>query len=293
MTVRHWSVLLGSAIVASSCFAQGQKTPDWQELVKNGKCQEAKALCQPWIGSTKIAKQAEGHKCLANVALCGKDSVYIDRNDIGGGTLDESSKPEAIDEALKQLDEALKLTPQDLSIHEGRLTILLSGHRYDAVPKALDESCTVYKGKDVLHVWLGYVSELYDGGQLNTAMALSRVLERHYPNSHEVLGNIGAILAMQKEDDEAIRYLKRAVELAPNDPIDAWNLGRLYDYTEHTHLADQWYQKGLALDQDADRKRDELCIYGEFVEKKLHDRKRGCSLQKENCTADTQSDCTT
>ena len=43
--------------------------------------------------------------------------------------------------------------------------------------------------------------------------------------------------------------------MAPKDPINAWDLGREYDCTGETALADKWYQKGLSLMHDPDQKK--------------------------------------
>jgi len=43
----------------------------------------------------------------------------------------------------------------------------------------------------------------------------------------------------RKRDKEAIPYLERAVKLAPYDPINAWDLGRAYDYADEVKLADE------------------------------------------------------
>lgn len=157
--------------------------------------------------------------------------------------------------------------------------------------KALNESCAVYKGSEGVQAWLDYTSELFEDKQFRASLALLEVLDKHYPDSHDVLGNIGAIHLMLKEDEQGIRYLQRAVDLAPQDAIDAWNLGRAYDYTEKLELADRWYQKALALDTESDRRQHSACIYAAFVGNKLHDSKRACELQRESCPTDQQSAC--
>lgn len=258
------------------CFGQESKPANWTSLLKGGKCEEARSLCTGWMTSKNTAKLVEAHKCLANVALCGnRDAVTLQADDRGGGTLGSTYKPEAVDDALGHLDQALKLAPQDLSIHQGRLHLLEISFRYSDMAKALDESCNIYKGAEGVQPWLVYTSELFEERQFRASLALLEVLDKHYPDSHEVLGNIGAMHSMLKEDQQAIPYLRRAVELAPKDPIDAWDLGRTYDYAGKIDLADQWYQKALALESDSVRQRQNTCIYAGFVENKLHDAKRG------------------
>ena len=157
--------------------------------------------------------------------------------------------------------------------------------------EALDESCRVYKGSEGVDPWLAYVAELFEDKQFRASLGLLEVLYKYYPDSHEVLGNLGAVHTVLNEDDKAIPYLQRAVELAPKDPIDAWNLGRTYDYAGKVELADQWYQTALSLESDPARKDEHNCVYSHFVENKLHDPKRACSLQRATCPANEQSAC--
>ncbi len=281
-------IVLGAGL----CWAQDSKPTRWQDLLESGKCEEARRLCTPWTDSKAAAQQVEGHKCLANVALCGGDDVVtLKGNDQGGGTVESGFKPQAVDEALRQLDLALKLAPQDLSIHQGRLHLLEVSSRYLDMAKALDESCNLYKGAEGVDPWLAYTSELFDDKQFRASLTLLEILNKHYPDSHEVLGNMGAMHMMLSEDEQAIPFLHRAVDLAPNDPIDAWNLGRAYDYGEKIDLANQWYQKSLALEPKSSGDDHRACIYASFVEKKLHDSKRACELQRGNCPANEQTAC--
>ena len=289
------ALALSAELLIGTAWCPGQEATAeaWQKLIDANDKGAARSLCTGWLKSADFHVRTEAQKCLANVALLGNDVVVLQRNDVGGGYMGSGYKAEAVDAALVHLNEALQLSPQDLSVHQGRLHILEVSNRYDEMAKALDESCATYHGPDSLQDWLPYISELFDAGQLHAAVELLKVLDKHYPNNHEVIGNFGAVYSMLKEDDKAIVYLQRAVELAPNDPIDTWNLGRLYDFTGNTKLADRWYQKSLTLDQEPDQKKQNLCLYGEFVEKKLTDMKRACELQKANCKTAEQTACST
>jgi tetratricopeptide (TPR) repeat protein len=285
--VLFWAT--GSGLAQS---ANPSDSARWQQLLKGGKCDEAQALCTSWLDSTDTTRKVEAHKCMANVVLCtDHGGITLQKNDAGGGSLSEASSPEAVENALKHLNAALQLAPQDLSIHQGRLHLLEVSFLFDDMAKALDDSCTIYKGKEGVQPWLAYVEELFEDKQFHAALALLEVLDRHYPNSHEVLGNMGAVHAVLREDEQAIRYLKRAVELEPKDPIDNWDLAREYDFSDQNALADQGYQKALALETEPDQKRVNECLYAEFVQKKLHDPKRACTLQKASCPAEQQSAC--
>jgi tetratricopeptide (TPR) repeat protein len=274
--------------------AQETDTQQWQKLIVAKKYDDPRALCTAWLDSTNALRKAEAHKCLSNVVLSGKDNevVVLENDDAGGAVLRSTFNESAVDQAVKHLDEALRLAPQDLSIHQGRLHLLEVSTRYEEMAKALDESCRVYRGPDGFGAWLAYPDELFEDKHYRASISLLKVLDQYFPNNHEVLGNLGAAHSMLKEDEKAIEYLRKAVELAPNDPIDTWNLGRLYDFTDKIQLADQWYQKALSLDTDAKRRRTNTCLYAKFVEKKLGDPKRACELQKANCEPKDQTACT-
>jgi Flp pilus assembly protein TadD len=70
------------------------------------------------------------------------------------------------------------------------------------------------------------------------------------------------------------------VRLAPDDPIDTWNLARIHDYMGKPELADAAYERSLALQTGEQRCRS-TCAYADFVQTKKNDAKRACEQQKE------------
>jgi tetratricopeptide (TPR) repeat protein len=287
-TISFLALIVSISLVS---YGQSAKLSDWTKLCSANQCEEAKRLCTPFVDSPRTDEKAEAQKCLANVSLCGHDIIQLQGDDAGGGTMAGGFAPEAVDEALKHLNIGIKLAPQDLSIHMGRLHILEVAVRYSDMVKALDESCDTYKGKDAFDAWMAYAPELYELRQYQVGLDFMKVLDKHYPNNPDVLGNIGAFLNMLNKTDESIPYLQKAAQLAPNDPINAWDLGRAYDFAGKTELADTWYQKGISLDTDAERHKHSSCLYAVFVETKLHDRTRACPMEKKDCPEEQQTAC--
>ena len=285
--------LIFAAICCTAVYATAQSTKlsDWTKLIDGGKCDAAKALCTKFADSSTLSDKVDAQKCLSNVALCGNSMIEIEGDDVGGGTLRGSYAPEAIDEALVHLNLGIKLAPQDLSIHMGRLHVLEISGRYDQMIKALDESCTLYRGKEAPDSWLAYAPELADLRQYSAGLEFMKVIDKHYPDNSDILGNIGAFLSMLNRPAEALPYLQKAAELAPKDPINTWDLGRAYDHSDQISLADQWYQKGIALMTDADQRKNSSCLYAEFVENKLKDSARACRLEKQSCPKERQTAC--
>lgn len=282
-------VLLFSITTLSS--SQTANLTDWTKLIDANECEAAKRLCTMFVDSGEISQRIDSQKCLANVALCGNSVVLLQGDDAGGGTLSGGYTPGAVDDAIMHLNLALKLAPQDLSIHQGRLHVLEASAHYSEMVKALDESCTIYKGSDALQAWLAYAAELADLRQAQDGLAFMKVLDKHYPDSPDVLGNIGAFLSMLKKPAEAIPYLQRAVQLAPQDPINVWDLGKAYDLANQVGLADEWYQKGLSLQTETEQLSESSCLYAHFVDQKLHDRQRACTLEKKDCADGDQTAC--
>ena len=207
-------------------FGSGQaRTQNWHTLVHAGKYTQAETLCTKMTSAEALATRVDAEKCLANVALGRGSRIEVLGAPGGGGSIGEGYSPVAAQEALVHLNRGLALAPQDLSIHQGRLHVLEVTGQYGAMLKAIDESATVYQGPDALQSWLAYDGELAEKGEYDTGLSFAEVLNRHYPNSHDVVGNIGAFLSRKGDFEKALPYLKQAAELAPKDPIDTWNLG--------------------------------------------------------------------
>lgn len=289
--MKSWQFSLLFLILSPVCFGQRGDLADWPKLLDKKDVKGAKSLCTSFAGVSDLAQRVEAQKCLANVVLCGNDVVMLEGDNSGGGTLRQGYSPKAVDEALVHLNLGLKLAPQDLSIHQGRLHLLEVSGRYSAMVTALDESATVYAGKDALDAWMAYAPELVDLRQFEAGLDFMQVLDKHYPNNPDVLGNIGAFLSYLKRDSDAVHYLQEAAELAPKDPINAWDLGRAYDYSGQNALADRWYQKGMSLETDSAQIKESSCLYGQFVEKKLNDRPRACEIEKKSCSVEEQTAC--
>jgi tetratricopeptide (TPR) repeat protein len=276
-------------LVASLCHAQ--TSSQWQKLIEARKYKQAEVLCSSLSRSTELGKRIEAEKCLANVELCKGSQINLTGNDTGGGSIGSGYSPETVRAALVHLNRGIELAPQDASLHQGRLHVLESAGMFHAMNQAVDESATIYKGTDALKMWLAYDYELGDMGEAKAGLEFAEVLDRHFPNSHDVLGNIGAFHNMLKEHTQALPFLKRALDLAPNDPIDAWNLGWTFNSLDQIEEADKWMSKALALDPEGTQTPGSGCLYAEFVETKLHQKERACALEKVGCEESRQTAC--
>jgi len=255
------TLLLATTITAADAEAQ------WHKLAGAGELKKMKALCTSWGTSPDAKVAAQAQICLAQLAAHQANSLELAKGEsgafIGGGF----NGPH-VDEALGHLDKAIALTPDDLSIHQGRLFLLTHSGRFRDAPAALRNSLAVYHGRDALQDWLGYCQAFADHGAYDSAVEYMHVLEKKYPNDPDVISNIGAFLFMGDKYAEALPYVKRGAELAPNDPINIWNLGRAYDKTGKYDLARTNYLKALALEKNAEALRDKKCMFADFLEQR-------------------------
>ncbi len=285
-------VALAICLAPAPGVAEATPSPeDWMPLIRSGSHAEAKELCTGWLDDSAPSRRAEAHKCLANVSLSNAEEVRIEQIGPAELQLSDGFSESAVDAALAHLESALELAPQDLSIHQGRLHVLLTARRYEPAVAALRNSIETYRGEDALDAWLAYSQRYYDAARLEEGLAFLRVLEARYPEDHRVAANIGAFLGVLERDEAALRYSRRAVELAPQDPINNWNLGRLYDYTGEVQLADEFYGNALRLSKGAGSGAVDACLYADFVEEKLQDTGRACRMRRDDCPDDLTFKC--
>jgi tetratricopeptide (TPR) repeat protein len=277
----------------SKVVAKGPPTLDeqWLRLMDSGQTDKVKDLCAGWAASADLAKQISAEKCLANVALEGGQQLSLQGNEMGGGSLGSGYSAQTIDEALKHLNRGIVLAPQDISLHEGRLHVLEVSGRFDAMLSAIDESATIYTGSDAPDVWLAYASELADMGDPTAGLKFCEVLEKHYPNNSNIIGNIGAFHNMLKQWDLGLPYVRKAAEMHPTDPIDTWNLGWTLDHLGQLEEANKWMALSLQLDPKGANVPERNCLYGKFLVTKMKKVEAGCKTVKANCEAGDQVVC--
>lgn len=257
-------------------------TPDhaseWQALLQAKDVAAASERCTAWLEAPDLATRAEAHKCLANVeiaAAAGKAKAAASE-----GKPEADLVSAALRRAVEHLDAAIELAPGDLTIHQGRLHLLRMAGLLSAMVKALEDSIRRHPAEDWLSAWMAYAREYYEAQRFEQALVLYRVLDRHFPNDHRILSNMGASLVMLKRDDEALACFTQAVKLAPADPVDNWNLARMYDLTGKLDLAEKQYQRALSLKPDEPARMNGTCIFAEFLEKKRMAWERACELQR-------------
>ncbi len=271
---------------AAAASARNADPARWQPLLRANKDAEALPLCQTLAASAVAAESSQGHLCLANLEL-----RTARRGATAPGSRTGVEWPEAtVDAALRHLDRALAVTPEDLSIHQTRLDLLMAAGRWDALAPTIDASVRSFPG-DGMSAWLAVAATLFELDRAEECLRVARILERARPFDSRMLGITGAALALLDRDEEALSYLSRAVQASPEDPAERWNLARQLDLMGRDDEAAASYARWSELEMDESQRARGSCIYSRFVETKRGDLARACRLQEQFCEADERSAC--
>jgi tetratricopeptide (TPR) repeat protein len=241
------------------------------------------------VGQADVLLAAEAHKCLANVELHAARTIQI-QGDKTGGFIGGGYRGPGVAAALAHLDAGIALSPDDLTIHQGRLHVLFASASYGRMAPALQDSLSRYHGPDALDEWLAYSGELDDARANEAAVEFMRVLSRHYPNDHRVAANLGAFLKRTGHAEEGLSLMEKAVALAPDDAYDNWNLGLILADGGQLDRAEAHLRRGLAA-AGADDRDSMACGLGLFLEEKRGNPPEACTLEKKSCPAEERKAC--
>ncbi len=84
-----------------------------------------------------------------------------------------------------------------------------------------------------------------------------RALERA-PQRAEIWGSIGRCIDSYTRPEESIKFLKKAVDMAPNSPKTMVNLSNAYSLDGQWELSLEWAKKVLEIDPESDAGHDNL-----------------------------------
>ncbi|MEE4242817.1 MAG: tetratricopeptide repeat protein [Desulfopila sp.] len=89
--------------------------------------------------------------------------------------------------------------------------------------------------------------QLHTQGRLEEAKERYRLVLQELPENVNVLGNIGIVCRDLAQWDDALQYCRRAVDAAPDDPMQHINLGAVYQDSGMPDEALKCYEKALIL----------------------------------------------
>ncbi len=261
----------------------------WAPLLAGGAVDDARALCEGWLGTPDQGHHVEAHKCLANVTIATMRRAEAEAPpQVGGGVPPISH--EGFEQALGHYEQAIALVADDQDAHIGRVDLLVLTGRYREAQAKLDESLSLFQSRAMLDQWFKILGRFQRAGATHEGLAYLQVIERHHPLDHRVASNLGAFYAMTGNDDEAQAQLERAVTINPDDPFNHWNLARVYDKRDRLEDADRHYQEALAvMSRDDIRAR---CDYAKFLATRLADETRACEYARKGCPELHERNCT-
>ena len=132
-------------------------------------------------------------------------------------------KPEAVDEALTQLGEGLRLRPEELVPLWDFSATFFETPKTAAAVERLGTLLGANANRAEAHLYLGRVAD--DQGKTEEAVAQYQAALKNNPNNAEVYNQLGLILARAGKLDGAIAYLQKSVQLEPMYNVYRFNLG--------------------------------------------------------------------
>jgi tetratricopeptide (TPR) repeat protein len=131
--------------------------------------------------------------------------------------------PEAIDEALAQLGECLRLRPDDPAPLFGFTNAFFETSKTPAAVERLNALLRPYANRDEAHFFLGLVADAQ--GKTEEAASQYQAALKNDPNNRRACNKLGLILAKAGKFDRAIVYFQKYVQLNPLNPDVRLNLG--------------------------------------------------------------------
>ncbi|HLK68455.1 MAG TPA: tetratricopeptide repeat protein [Bryobacteraceae bacterium] len=133
------------------------------------------------------------------------------------------NKPEAVDEALTQMSECLRLRPND-PVPLWRFTNdFFDTPKTVAAVERLHNLVRPYAGRPDAHFYLGLIAN----AQGDTAEAFSQLQAalKNDPTNSGIYDKLGVVLDTAANLDGAIAYFQKAVQLGPMNTVARFNLG--------------------------------------------------------------------
>lgn len=265
----------------------GQEHPssatDWQSFLRQGETDKSEAVCKKLLEQKSQADRVEGHKCMANTILYKSRTGGQDMAGQTGGAPHMGWTREGADAAIEQLELAMRMATDDLSLHQMRLFILLRSGQAEKAPQALEDSLQRYTGKESFDPWLSFTREFWETKAYDPGLQYLKVLAEKYPNNPKLLSNLAAFAARGGQPDKALEYAEKAIELQPDNPRHYWNMAGIYEKAGDLEKADSFFLKALALFKDPESADAAWCSYAMFVKESLHDAKRAEELIAKHC----------
>lgn len=138
-----------------------------------------------------------------------------------GTVFDLQSKPKA---SLDEVEQALKLDPNDFFSWSLKLFVLRNMHRYEEAEQLAQLALQRFPQERVFADHLGTI--FYEQKKMSEAEQAFRLSIRLQPDAVYAYSNLSVILLIQKRDDEALNILQNGLQIRPSDILYT-NLGNV------------------------------------------------------------------
>ena len=133
------------------------------------------------------------------------------------------NKPEAVDEALTQISEYLRLRPDDPLTLWGFTSEFFETPKPRAAVERLSALLGPFAGRGDAHFFLGMVADAR--GQNVEAVSQYEAALKNHPNGSAVYIKLGLVCDREEKFDQAIAYFRKALQLEPTNTVARFNLG--------------------------------------------------------------------
>lgn len=155
------------------------------------------------------------------------------------------ASPEAVGEALANLESGLRLRPDDLLPLWYFATIFFKENKADAAVEQLRTLLAGNARSAESHYYLGLVAD--HQGRIQEAFGEYREALRSDPENAEAYHKLGLVMVKVGRLGEAITYFRRAVQLKPTFDMARCNLGVALDLQGKTGQAVEQFELALRL----------------------------------------------
>lgn len=209
-----------------------------------------------WAG-----KRDEARQDLLRIAKREKDNAEVHKM-LASYALEDGR----FDEAIEQFSEAVRLSGGDPQLKLSLAIAQYRAGRKNAAQETYED--ILNSGHDLPDVYANLSILLLEKGEIDKAKSLLQTGLKKYPESVGILSPYALTLAISGKYNEAIKWMRRAIDSEPGDPSHYYNLAGMYALN---HQDDQAFQ---ALNTAIDRGYKSLDkILNDPVFKGLRDKK--------------------
>jgi tetratricopeptide (TPR) repeat protein len=174
-------------------------------------------------------------------------------------------KDKYLAQAYSYIDKGIKLHPDRLDMRFGKIYMLGETGKFnqfaEEIIKAVDYNTVIksrWRWQDnkplddaenyLLSSIQSYINTLYNAGdeQLPLMKDIAMAILKYYPNHVESLSNIAMTYIINGNNDEGLKYLKKAEAAAPSDVVVLNNIAEVYSRNKDKENAKKYYQKIIA-----------------------------------------------